>query len=343
MAVLFFDGCGEYYTTSEGHRVWHSFPNTTVQPTSGRRGGAALQMTAATHHAGRGFASSQTVYIGFAFQIDVLPGTNAAVMRLYGEGQEHVRLVATPSGSLLIENSFVGADLIETAPGAISAGVFSYIEVGITISDTVGVAEIRVDGVSLASGTGLDTRNGGTSDTVDAMYLFGSSGRTMLYDDVYVADNTGSAPQNTFLGDIRVDAVVPDGDGATSAFGTTFPASPTTHYTKVDESTPNDDTDYNEDSTPGNVDLFNYAAVPTISGGSTVMSVKVAACAKKTDAGIAKLRLVARPTSTNFNGADQGLSTDYKYLMQLWDTDPQAAAAWTDATINAAQFGVEVR
>ena len=36
---------------------------------------------------------------------------------------------------------------------------------------------------------------------------------TLDIDDLYICDGTGSAPHNTFLGDCRVDTLLPTADG----------------------------------------------------------------------------------------------------------------------------------
>ena len=67
----------------------------------------------------------------------------------------------------------------------------------------------------------------------------------------------------------------PDGDLGTPQWETTYPASPTTHYTKIDESTV-DDADYNKTKTLGKTDWFSLTdATGKITAGSTIDSVKI--------------------------------------------------------------------
>jgi hypothetical protein len=37
-----------------------------------------------------------------------------------------------------------------------------------------------------------------------------------------------------------------------------------------------------------------------------------------------------------------GVGTDYRQFLQLYETDPNTSAAWTEAGVNAAEFGAEV-
>lgn len=65
------------------------------------------------------------------------------------------------------------------------------------------------------------------------------------------------------------------GDLGTSQWETTYPASPTTHYTKIDETTV-DDADYNSTKTLGKTDWFSLSnATGQITAGSTIDSVKI--------------------------------------------------------------------
>jgi hypothetical protein len=49
--------------------------------------------------------------------------------------------------------------------------------------------------------------------------------------------------------------------------------------------------------------------------------------------------LVTRPGSTDRVGATQSVLDTYSMLPQVWDTNPDTAAAWTVAEVNASQFG----
>ena len=337
MALQFFDGCGEYYPTAQLHRVWDSIANATVLPTSGRRSGACIRLGATTHHIGKSFPQVQSIVAAFALSIPSLPAGDSIIGRFYGAGVNHLNIYIDSLGHIGVERG--STELVETT-AVITGGTYYYLEVKVLISNTVGTVDIQIDGVNEASGTGLDTNNSGT-DVVDAVYVVGYNASQLDVDDFYIVDTSGLAPWNDFLGDVRADMVLPNGDGTTSDFDTTFPASPTTHSTKVDENPATDDTDYNETNTPNDIDLFDYAAVPTIAGASGVLGVKSMALARKTNAGTANMRLVTRPVSTNFNGPSEPLGSDYRYHFNIWEDNPETSSVWTDATINAAQFGIE--
>ena len=66
------------------------------------------------------------------------------------------------------------------------------------------------------------------------------------------------------IGDVTID------------FDSTFPASPTTHYTKVDEGTTTpDDADYNETTTTGDIDRYSLGTTPPDLSQLTQVSVNL--------------------------------------------------------------------
>jgi hypothetical protein len=80
-------------------------------------------------------------------------------------------------------------------------------------------------------------------------------------DDLYVCDGSGSV-NNDFLGECRVLTLLPsDGNGSNNDFDTSAGGSPADHGAMVNDTTPNDDTDYVSSSTVDHVDSWNYPAL----------------------------------------------------------------------------------
>lgn len=336
MALVFFDGCGEYYDTAQMEKVFIKTGTPTVEAAGGRRGGASIECQVNESFT-LGVAPIATYIIGCALKASSF--TITRFLSTYWGTRSQVNLrIATGGGiNVYSDNTLIGS----TAAGLMTLNEYSYIEVKIFISDTVGTVEVKIDGGTALSLTGQDTKHNSADAAIDRIVFGAPTGNDMQFDDLYILDTTGSAPQNDFLGDVQIDAVFPDGDGTTSDFDTTFPASPTTHYTKVDENPATDDTDYNETPTLNDVDLFTFANLATITGGSDLVGVKASALMRRTDAGTVQAELVARPTTTNFSSTAKPLGTGYTYHHGLWDTDPDGAA-WTDSSFNSSEFGVKV-
>ncbi|MGH8520136.1 MAG: hypothetical protein ACREU9_01560 [Gammaproteobacteria bacterium] len=277
-----------------------------------------------------------TWIIGFSFKPAALPGGARDISALLDTAVLHVDLVLNADGTLAVRRA--GSVTLGTTTFGVSAGSTYYIEWKIVISDTVGTVDVVVDGSNKLSLTGQDTRNAGNATANVVRLGLTSAAGTIDYDDVYICDGTGSAPNNTFLGDSRVDYVAPTGAGTTTQLtrgGTDSGA----NWSQVDEAAPNDDTDYNEHATVGNKDTYAFADIthtPT-----TIFGIQVLAHAKKDDAGAKSIATVTRSTS-DFDGATQALSTSYLYYSDIRAVDPNTSAAWTKVNLNAAEHGAKV-
>ena len=142
------------------------------------------------------------------------------------------------------------------------------------------------------------------------------------------------------VGDVQVDALYPDGDGATNNFTPTGAGS--TNADRVDETTPDSDTTYNEDATVNDVDLYTFAALPALPGTATVIGVQIVGAVKSDDGAAKSLALIARPVSTNRIGATQSISSAYLFYREISDVSPETSSAWTESEIDGAEFGIEV-
>ena len=213
------------------------------------------------------------------------------------------------------------------------------IEMKVVIHDTTGSIELRIDGVVELNLTNIDTRSGGTG-FVDRIRL----GRNVnfpqfdaFFDDLYVCDTAGSV-NNDFLGDVRVEALLPTANGNSSVL-VGSDGNSTDNYLLVDEASPNSDTDYVESSAVGDKDTYVFGNLSPSSG--TVFGVLVLPYIRKTDAGIRKMASVARVSGTEVDSADKTLSTSYAYMPDVRETKP-GGGAWTISDVNGAEFGIKV-
>lgn len=112
--------------------------------------------------------------------------------------------------------------LLGTAIGAMSFNAKHYVEFRVVIDPTAGQIEVRVDGVSVLTLAGINTRSSANSyfNTVifGTIYKSGYGSAANYWSDIVALDNTGSGPDNTFLGDVQVKYNQPNGDGGTNQF-----------------------------------------------------------------------------------------------------------------------------
>lgn len=236
-------------------------------------------------------------------------------------------LRATRNGTTLGTTSF-----------AISANTFYYIEWKVKIDNTTGTIDVQVNGSNKLSLTGLDTQNtaNATANQVVMGNLGGNSNTTSDFGDFYACDGQGSAPTNTFLGDVRIEAKFTNGAGVT----TEWTPSAGSNFQNVDETAPDDDTTFNSSSTINQVDTYAY---PDITPGfGTVFGVQVLMNTRKDDGGTRTIAPVVRSGSTNYVGNSQNISTSYLYYRQMYEQNPDTAAVWTVSGVNAAEFGIKI-
>lgn len=278
-----------------------------------------------------------TLIAGFALRRNGDPGKNVVLFRFREGTTNHIDLRMNTSFQLFFTRN--GTAVGSAGTTVLSQAVYYYIEVKVFSHDTTGTVEAHINGAAEISSTGLDTRNAGTPklDTIVVGEDTQNTGSSWDIDDLYVLDTTGSAPTNTFLGDSRVYASLPSGAGTT----TQFTPSTGSNYQNVDEATPDDDTTYNVDSTAGHKDTFAMADLP--SSAATVYATQELTLARKDDAGTRTLRQVIRSGGTDYEGSDVAVPDGYNYARAIRETNPNTAAAWSGAEIDAMEAGYKVQ
>lgn|SRR5262245_57598354 len=274
--------------------------------------------------------------IGMAYQSNAL---NTGRIQLSGGGALHLTLSvnSVTRGWELFRGDTNGTLLAASQVGIFQATVWYYVELKATINDTTGTAIARINGQEIINFTG-DTRNAGTAqvDTWTFTHPASGSGQQDWVDDLYYLDTNGAAPYNDFLGDVKVETLVPNGSG----FYTQFTPSTGSNWQCVDE-LPAVTTDYVGSATIGNRDTYAHTDLVTTS--ATILALQPMATALASDAGGANIKAIARnPSGTIRAGTSSPLSATATLVMGGVQTVDPDNAAWTVASINAAEFGVEV-
>lgn len=336
MALLWMDSF-DHYVTADLVEKYTSNAGASISAGNGRNATAALSGGSGLI---KGLAPADaTAIIGFAHRPTGTLGNNDVLM--LGDGgfgnstaQATVRILADGSITVYRGNSSVGTVLGTSAAGVVSSGVWQHIEAKITIHDSTGAVTIRVNGVAVLTLTGVDTKNTAAAQWTAFQVQPGSGN---YIDDLFVCDGSGSN-NNDLLGDCRVECLLPStGNGSNTGL---TPSTGTDHGALVDESAPNDDTDYNGATTTGVKDTYNFPSVATT---GAVKGVQINLSAKKTDTGTKTICAVTRPGSTDYDGPTQALATTtYQYYSSIRETNPDTSALWTVSEINAAEFGMKV-
>jgi hypothetical protein len=339
MALRFCDSFDHYLTADLTEKWTNIISSPSISSGNGRRGTSALNTVASSRGVAKTLDAQATWIIGFAIKFGDIAG-GIPMIALLDSGTVQVDVAINTDGTLSVRRNGITTLTSGTSVKALAPGIWYFVEWKCTIADSIGAStcKVRVDGEDwITVATGQDTKQTSNA-SANSIRLFGGAGSfTQAYiDDVYICDGTGDS-NNDFLGDVRVDALAPNGEGSNSAWTC---STGSTHYTLVDEATPNDDTDYLSTAGASNRDSHNFASLPTMSS-PTIKGVMHSLSAKKDDAGTRNIKSLCKSGATTSTGASQALPSSYAYLLQVWETDPNTAAAWTEANFNSAEFGVE--
>jgi hypothetical protein len=212
--------------------------------------------------------------------------------------------------------------------------VWVFLEVGAKIDSSTGSVEVRVNGVTVASVSGINTKSTANVwfDNVKLSTNFGN----LPIDNFYYNDATGSAPYNGFLGDFRVDSILPEADSAVQ-----FTPLANANWQEVSEVAMDSDASYNYSSTPGDQDLFDMGALD--SHDASVLAVQITGAFRKDDAGDRSIKNAVKSGGTTAYGAVDPLYDGfYAYYSDVFVQDPNTSAAWALSAVNAMKAGYKV-
>lgn len=280
-------------------------------------------------------AASQThVYMGAAVRLPGLAG-DATLFHVV-DATNTVRTIVKVNSVGLISVDVAGS-IVMASTNALAAGAWNYIEVRALNSATVGVLEIKVNGVTWLTVTG-NTRQGGGD--YKAFGLGGAPGvftssLAVDFDDFYLCNASGTT-NNTWLGDVRVDTLRPNGAGSNTQLAAT-PAG--NNWDRVNEAD-TDLNDYVQSTALGQRDTYQYSDLPAMTTPS-VLGVQVVSVARKTDAGAANIKNLVKSGATVYQAAAVPLLLQANTHLSIWEVNPNGGVAWTESAVNAAEFGVE--
>ncbi|RWA55357.1 hypothetical protein AU476_07565 [Cupriavidus sp. UYMSc13B] len=336
MTLLFMDGFDHYATADQGKK-WTLVTGNTINAAAGRRGGGAGSFAAVTGYFRKDLGVQMaTAIAGFAMKYASVTGSNNYFFNFFdtvgGNAQLYLRLNTSTNKIELVKP---GGSLLGTSANALPTDVFNYIEIKATIHPSAGSVIVKVNGNTEINISGANTRSTANS-WVDSVML-GDNGGSLsgTVDDFYICDTVGSIA-NDFLGDIRIDTLYPTSDGANQAW---TPSSGTTHYTLVDDPTPNT-TDYVSSDVVGAKDTYGMSDITHTP--SAIFGAQVCVASLKNDAGARSMKVVTRSGGSDYSGPATSLSTSQNYVLRLHEADPATSAAWTKTNLNAAEFGAEV-
>jgi len=227
-------------------------------------------------------------------------------------------------------------DLVSTSVATAPARGWHYVELQVTQGSGNGVLSVRLNGVLAIQMNAQDTiRGGGPLLTAFIGAIPGQScPLTLDVDDFYIADTSGSI-NNTFLGDVRVDTLKAQADGSLNQW-TVMPSGTAAWEAVSDE----DDSTSISAPSIGLRQSFDVAPLPVMATPA-IFGVQLSMLARKTDAGLGKVKGLVVSGAQTAVSADVILQEQQAWQCALFERNPNGNVQWTEAAFNAAEFGVE--
>lgn len=337
MALRFVDSWDHYTTLLEKWTTTFGTGTLSISAGNGRRGTPSLRFVTSTQTAyvQKTIDAQATWTVGFWVKVSSFASA-PILMSFMDDTVEHMRLHATAAGLLVASRA---GTTLGTSSSGLTLNTGAYVEYKVTINDTTGAYEIKVNGTSVLSGSSADTRNAGNS-TANIIRLGTASNTTATidYDDLYILDSTG-AVNTTFLGDTKIECKYPSATGTTNAW-TPSTGTAANGFQLIDETDPNDDTDYLSSNTTNQVFTYNVENLSATTG--TIHGVQTNLFARKDDAGTRSIAPVMRSGTTDYVGSTVNLADAYAYLTSIREVDPDTSAAFTISGFNAAEVGAKL-
>ena len=226
--------------------------------------------------------------------------------------------------------------LITTSVSTAAARGWHYVELQVTQGTSNGVLSVRLNGVLAIQMNAQDTIQGGGQ--LLTAFLGAIPGQscplTLDVDDFYIADTSGTI-NNTFLGDVRVDTLQAIGAGSLNQWTVTPPG--TNAWEAVSDE---DETTSISAPSAGLRQSFDVAPLPVMSTPA-VFGVQLTMLARKTDAGLGKLKGLVVSGAQTLASPEVILQEQQAWQCALFERNPNGNVQWTEAAFNAAEFGVE--
>lgn len=213
----------------------------------------------------------------------------------------------------------------------VPANSWQHIEVRVVFDNSAGELEVRLNGETVFSATGIDTIGSGTEVS---RLVFGNSNNAGFntsqfhIDDLVVWDLTGSTG-NDFVGDARLHTIFPDGNETpneyTSVGGSGFEC--------IDETDHDGDTSYIEIANAADQAQFSLQGIP--STNVNIGAVQLNAVARKEGGEPGSIRGDIVSNGDVGMGSETFLGFGYTAIREIFELSPDTGLAFTPAEINA--------
>jgi len=338
MALVYYAGFDDLAASQFTSDGWSANPNSV---TAGTPDGNMLRLSNVSTGTvvNRALPSSYaTVIVGFKFRTSQIPTTNTIFRLLNGTTRVADLQVVSSSGNQILKILNAAGAQVALGTTAMPLNTLHYIEWKVFVNGASGSSEVILNGATeIASTTG----NFGSLNT-DHIQISNSNSNASTtvntdFDDLYVI-NTATGSPTTYLsgtGFWHIQTIYPNGAGS----HTQWTPDSGSNYARVNEATPDSDTSYVSDATVNDRDSYTFGNLTSL---TSILSAKIRGFARKDDVATRQIALVSRPTTTDYDGATQTMTTTYTMYNEQVDNNPDTSSAWTISDINSSEFGIKV-
>lgn len=347
MSLRFCDSFDHYLSGDIGAK-WTNFSGVAID-TAGGRHGAAIS---GNGNLFKTLDMQGTWAVGFAAKNVGVTGGASAVYTMQALGTNgNVNTIVTIFKNVDGSLSVVSANntVIGNSPAYDWTTSYHYVELLTTLSGTATITAtctLRVNTETVITGnatTGVSTPaiQGGAPKA--NVHLFSPRTNGDI-DDLYINDGQGTN-NNSFMGDVRIQCVYPNGDNTVNWTATTT-GTTTTHFTCVNELTPDGDNSYVFSTATSSIELYDWQDISAFTG--TVKGVQYLVYARKDAEGARVINMLEGTSGTNTltnattTKTDLYLNDEYDYHHVALDTSPSTGTNWTVAGFNGDRFGYRV-
>lgn len=342
MAYIFVDGC-DSYTNATGSAQRYDVQNTTIVSNGGRFGGGCL----ATAGSGSWIQVTKQVparatsvgvddlYIGWSHRpTTVSTQPILTLANAFQSSNSSLSYTASPT-TLVLETTSAGLlrvlrnnTAIATGTTVLQVGQWYRLEVKVSVRDTLGVYEVRLNGAPEITFSG-DTYQAGDAQ-INCITWFG--GRN---DDIIVWDSIarGNEP-TTWLGDVRIDTLRPVADGSQSD---SMPVSDA-RWQNVADQQADESSSYNSIATIGDGDYYTCSNLTDIPASIHGVVVTARWRSMGTTGRKGKIRINV--------GSDEAVTDPIDMYTGAWGNsqaffteDPSTSAAWDAGGVDSLEIG----
>lgn len=326
--VIFEDGF-DYITVANSTRKWDNATGTLVTGVYGV-GSAVQGLIQRTETLPTSYV---TGFMSFHYYTDVLTSNPSVICAVLDAGTAQCDLRIDATGKLFFTRN--GTTIGSVSTLGLLANTWYWLVVKLTINNTTGVAEVKVDNTSYLTGSGLNNRNT-ANNSFSQVRLDTSAGRGQRHDNFAFWDTTAGDLTGYPTNELVVDTRLVTGAGADAD----WTPSAGSNFQNVDEANSNDDTDYNSSTTVGQKDTFAVANVGPAAG--TIVNVAVNTIDRRDDPTVHTVSHRVKSSSATQDGTAFTPTSSYLNHQTIFPTDPNTSAAWTVAGRNAANFGYKL-